>query len=76
MTRKTSAYVTEKTLKSLKKKTIKKEKKCRLINMAFWTKLWKMDSSEVEIKDEKKYFCPLCQVSFCCQKASDSYDCS
>ena len=44
--------------------------------MAFWTKLWKMDSSEVEIKDEKKYFCPLCQVSFGCQKALDSYDCS
>ena len=73
MTRRTSADVREKTFE---KKTIKKEKKCRLINMAFWTKLWKMDSSEVEIKDEKKYFCPLCQVSFCCQKASDSYDCS
>ena len=32
-----------------------------------------MDSSEVEIKDQKKYYCALCQVSFGCQKAWDSY---
>ena len=36
-----------------------------------------MDSSEVEIIDEnielKKYFCALCQVSFGCQNAWDSY---
>ena len=32
-----------------------------------------MDSSEVEIKDEKLYYCALCQVSFGCQKAWDSY---
>ena len=31
-----------------------------------------MDSSEIEIKDEKKYYCALCQVSFGCQKAWDS----
>ena len=32
-----------------------------------------MDSSEVEIKDEKKYYCALCRVSFGCQMAWDSY---
>ena len=32
-----------------------------------------MNSSEIEIKDEKKYYCALCQVSFGCQNAWDSY---
>ena len=32
-----------------------------------------MDPFEIEINDEKKYYCALCQVLFGCQKAWDSY---